>query len=124
MVTAQELKLKQLMKEPSDLFEDGFEYFNHSDAVFNIPDNKTKIYAGQRKNLLEVIQNLSWIGDYSFAVDFGSGRLALISPPGPIEALALRSGLVLVSKSTFKATGPLFRRVKKAIDPREVFLTL
>jgi hypothetical protein len=124
LVTEQELKLKNLLKDPSDLFEDGFEYFNHSDTVFNIPDPQIKIYAGPRKSLLEVIENLSWIGDYNFVADLGTGRLALSSPPDKMNHLAKNAGLVLVSIDNFKATGPLFRRVKSAIDPKSAFVTL
>jgi FAD/FMN-containing dehydrogenase len=123
-VTAQEVRLKQALKDPSDLFEDGFEYFNHADGVFNLPDGKTKIYAGPRKNLLLAIQNMSWIGDYDFILDLGAGRLALIGAPDPMATLIQESGLVLVSGPVFKAAGPLFRRVKAAIDPQGNFLTL
>ncbi|MDR0622357.1 MAG: FAD-binding oxidoreductase [Deltaproteobacteria bacterium] len=123
LVAAQEEKLKLLMKDPSDLFEDGFEYYNHSDAVFNLRDGKTKIYAGPRKALLDTVKNLSWIGDHNFVADFGVGRLAFTSPPESSESLAIDSGLVLVSATAYKAGGPLFRRVKAAVDPKGAFLT-
>ncbi|MDR2387102.1 MAG: FAD-binding oxidoreductase [Deltaproteobacteria bacterium] len=123
-VSAQEEKLKSLLKDPSDLFEDGFEYFNHVDAIFNLPNEKIKIFAGSRKNLLETVRNLSWIGDHHFVVDLGSGRLALISSPKSSEDLAFESGLVLISGQVFQTSGPLFRRLKTAIDPKGLFATL
>ncbi|MDR2302740.1 MAG: FAD-binding oxidoreductase [Deltaproteobacteria bacterium] len=123
-VTAQEEKLKCLLKDPSDLFEDGFEYFNHADSIFNLPDEKIKIFAGSRHHLLETVRNLSWIGDHDFVLDLGSGRLALVSPPKSTEDLAFESGLVLISGQVFQTGGPLFRRVKTAIDPKGTFLTL
>lgn len=123
LVTAQEERLKALMKDPVDLFEDGFEYFNHYDSVFNEPDGSTGVYAGTRKGLLETVRNLSWIGDYSFVCDLGGGRLALTPPNGPTQDLCRETGLVGVSGGAFRATGPLFRRVKAAIDPKSAFLT-
>jgi FAD/FMN-containing dehydrogenase len=121
LVTTQEVRIKSLLKDPCDLFEDGFEYFTHSDAIFNLPHDQVAVYAGSRHSLLDTITKLSWIGDYGFVLDLGGGRLALTTPPGHAEAQAVQSGLVTVSASAYKACDPLFRRVKAGLDPKGVF---
>ncbi|MDR1310157.1 MAG: FAD-binding oxidoreductase [Deltaproteobacteria bacterium] len=124
LVASQEERLKGMLGEPSDLFEDGFEYFNHSDAIFSEGHCLAKVFAGPRKALLGVAGSLSWIGEYSFVLDLGGGRMAFRDAPGPIAAQAAKAGLAVISGAVFKAVGPLFRRLKANLDPRNAFLVL
>jgi FAD/FMN-containing dehydrogenase len=123
-VELQQQTLTQLLGSPSLIVSDGFEYFatNHQQFMDGAPNSKR--WAGSRQSLLLFLQDQPALKDDHYLVDLGNQRLVCVNPSEDLTVTADKSGLYNLTAQVFKTTGPLFRRLKAAVDPENVFLVL